>query len=128
MELGQTLVDGLLKVVSGFHPALAPLLGLVIKYEPQIEHLGPVLQAAAKEGPGAIAAAEEHAPELAEAIREYVRTLPGSASTAQESEHQVARTSENVARQIIGLEPMTPEEERHWMDSSTPATDPRQGG
>lgn len=96
------IVDGLLKTIATFHPEYKTMIDYVIAHEDEIEKLAPIVDAAAKEGPGAFAAAEEHAPELAKAIRSFVDTLPGKAATADEATATLAKHREIVTRHITG--------------------------
>lgn len=84
-----------LGAVQRTHPELATLIDTVIRYEPQIAGAIPVIEAAAKEGPAALAAAEKAAPGLAAAIRTY-------ASNVTSNPNNVPKVAENIARQIAG--------------------------
>ena len=124
-----SLVEGAARAFSRTHPAFANLVELAIKHEDQLEKLGPIITAAAKEGPGAFAAAQEHAPELAQAIKDFAHSLPGSAPTAAAAQAQLTKSTENVTRDLFHLPHMSPEDEREWMDRFTPASqDSRFGG
>ena len=122
-----SLVDGVLDMVATFHPELGPLIKLAIQYEPEAEKIIPILQAAAKEGPGAFAAAEEHAPDLAEAIKNFVHAMPNAATSTDHSNQILADAKENATRIIAGLGPKTAEDEKAWLDSKSPSDDSRTG-
>lgn len=124
------LVDGLLKTIAAFHPEYAPMIDFVIKHEDQIEKLAPIAAAAEKEGPGAFAAAEEHAPELAAAIRNLVDSIPGTASNAAEAQAKIAKHREIVTRHMVGAAQTESTGTTSWMvdDNPTTSTDSRVGG
>lgn len=129
MSFQKTLIDGALRAAASLHPELAGLIDLALKYEPQLEQLGPIIKAAAEEGPGAFAAAEEHAPELAAAIRNFAHSLPGTAATSAHAEQALKVNTENVTRDLFHIGRMDPDEEKAWIDRATPANeDSRFGG
>ena len=124
-----SLVEGAARVFARSHPEFAILVETAIKHEDQLQKLGPIITAAAKEGPGAFAAAEEHAPELAKAIKNFVHSLPGSAASPEAAQQQLMTSAENVTRDMFHMTRMTADEERAWMDRFTPASqDSRFGG
>lgn len=122
MSFQKMLIDGLLHTVASIHPDYKPLIDFAVDHEDELEKIGPVLKAAAQEGPGAFAAAEKAAPELAKAIRDLVSSIPRPAGSPAESKAAIATHAENVTRQIVGLHHMTAAEERHWMDQTTAAS------
>lgn len=123
------LVDGLLKTISFLHPEYAPMIDFVLNHEDQIEKLAPIAAAAAKEGPGAFAAAEEHAPELATAIRNFVDSIPGTAANADEAQATIAKHREIVTRHISGAAQADAAGTASWVDTNpTTSTDSRVGG
>lgn len=128
MSIQGCLLNGAISAIETFHPELTPILSAIMKYEPELERLEPVILAAVKEGPGAFAAAEEHAPELAAAIRHFVASKPGTAPSPAASAAQVATASENFTRKMFGLNLMNPDEERAWMDGTTPNVGNSQAG
>jgi hypothetical protein len=87
------LVDGLLKTIAAINPEYAPMINFVLAHETEIDMLAPIADAAVKEGPGAFAAAEKAAPELAQAIRQFVDAT--SATNA-------AEVRESVTRHMVG--------------------------
>lgn len=120
----RTMVDGALKAIAHLHPNVAPFINLILDHEPELERLAPVLAAAAKEGPGAFAAAEKEAPELAQAIRNLAAAVPGEAATHEDSAATVDRHAENITRHLVGLGPMDEDEEKALLDRATPHNDP----
>lgn len=114
------LIDGLLHTVASIHPDYKPLIDFALAHEDQLEKVGPVIKAAAEEGPGAFAAAEKAAPELAKAIRNLAASIddmPMNSSTPPGVVEDLH--AENVTRQIVGFQKMTSVEERAWMDQKT---------
>jgi hypothetical protein len=128
--MSSLLVDGLLKTIAMFHPEYAPMIDFVINHEDQIEKLAPIAAAAEKEGPGAFAAAEEHAPELATAIKNFVDSIPGTAANAAEAQATIAKHREIVTRHMTGAaQAQAAESSTSWMDENqTTSTDSRVGG
>lgn len=114
-------IMGLLPLVGIAFPAAAPVLAIVSKVAPLAIAALPVIQAAFKEGIPALHAAEQAAPELAASLRELARHIPNVAGLS------AAAHLENVARAAFGFHPMTPEEERRWMDGATGGNDPNIG-
>lgn len=123
-----SIVDNLLGLVKIWHPELSVLIDLAIKYEPQIEKLGPVIVAAAEEGPGAFAAAKEKAPDLAKAIENFVHAMPGTAVSHAAAAISLNTAKENITRQIFGAAKMTPDEEMAWMDRASPISQDSRSG
>lgn len=97
------LVDGLLKTIAMLHPEYASAINFFITHEDEFEKLAPIADAAVKEGPGAFAAAEEHAPELAKAIRSLVDSVPGTAATPEEAHATLAKNREIVTQHLTGI-------------------------
>lgn len=123
------LIEGAARMFSRSHPAFATLVETAIAHEDQLEKLGPVIAAAAKEGPGAFQAAVDHAPELANAIKNFVHSLPGTAPSQAAMDTQLQKSTENATRDLFHLPHMTADQEREWMDRFTPANqDSRFGG
>jgi hypothetical protein len=110
------MLDGVLRAVALFHPELKTLINIALKYEPQLETLEPVIVAADKEGPSAVAAAEKAAPDLAKAIHDFVNSMPASAPSAAEGARMLAVKKEAVTRNIFGSVPMTETEQQSWID------------
>lgn len=119
MSFQKMIVDGLLREVARLHPGYAPIIEFALEHEDQIEKLGPVIAAGVEEGPGAFAAAEKAAPDLAKAIRDFASSVPGTAASPAHADAAIAAHAENVTRQIVGLHKMSPEEEREWMDRTS---------
>ena len=119
MSFQKMLFEGLLKAAASLHPEYASLINFAIAHEDQLEKVGPLLSAAAKEGPGAFAAAEKAAPELADKIRDFVSSVPRTAGSHEESATVIQAHAEEVTRQIFGLPSLDPEAERKWMDDTT---------
>jgi hypothetical protein len=119
MPINKTATDGLLHVLSFLHPEYSGLISYLENHEDALVAVGPVIQAAATEGPGALAAAEKAAPDLARAITDFVAAAPiGTVTPAVARAH-----AENVARQIVGAPKMTPEQEQSYIDRATPNPD-----
>lgn len=120
MQLTKTATDGLLKAIGFFHPEYAGLIGFLTQHEDQLVAAGPLIQAAAKEGPGAFAAAEKAAPNLAKAIKDFVAAspvgskAPNSAAASRQHIHV-----ENVTRMIVGAPKMTPAQETDYIERAT---------
>lgn len=110
------MLDGVLRAMAMFHPELKDLIDVVLKYESQFEAIGPIIVAADKEGESAIAAAEKAAPDLAQAIHNFVNSMPAQAPNAQCAERMVAIKKEAVARNIFGSVPMSQIEQKTWLD------------
>jgi hypothetical protein len=119
VSLQTMLLHGAIKAITYTHPELKNVLDAVMKYEPQIAKLAPVLQAGIKEGPGAFAAAKEHAPDLAAAIGDFVRSIPRTAATQGEGLAAIDLHAENFTRELVGAGAMDTDEERKWMDGAT---------
>ena len=116
MSLSKEATDALLKIIGFIHPEYSGLIGFLTDHEDQLVAAGPVLEEAAKEGPGALAAAEKAAPDLAKAINDFVAASPLSHTSPM-----VAKVhAENITRQIVGVNSMTPAEEQAWIDHATP--------
>ena len=107
--------DGLLKTIAWLHPEYAPLIAFIQQHQDQIAALGPVIQAAITEGPGALAAAEKAAPDLAKAIRDFVAVSPMSSAVPKVSTIH----AENVTRKIFGASPLSDTEQATWWANST---------
>lgn len=101
--MSSMLVEGLLKTIAMFHPEYKSMIDFVLNHEDQIEKLAPIADAAVKEGPGAFAAAKEHAPELAKAIADFVDSIPGTASSATEAQATIAKHRETVTHHLVGV-------------------------
>ena len=115
MTISQQATDGLLKTLRFMHPEYASLIDFLLGHEAQLEAAGPVIQAAATEGPGALAAAEKAAPDLAKAIKDFIAASPvASASPQVASMH-----AENITRRIVGAPVLTPSQESDWLNSAS---------
>lgn len=116
MTFSQTATDALLKVVGFLHPEYAGLIGFLTDHEDQLAAVGPIIQAAATEGPGALAAAEKAAPDLAKAIKDFVAGSPNASSDPVHA----SMHAENITRTIVGAPVLTPSQEQTWLARSTP--------
>ena len=116
------LVTGLLKTIATFDPKYASMIDFVIAHEDQIEALAPIADAAVKEGPGAFAAAEKAAPDLAKAIRDFVDAIPGTASTAEEAQATIAKHRETVTLHMAGVAKAQTTGNASWLDGPTTST------
>lgn len=123
MSFQRTIIEGLLKVAKSMHPEYGSLIDFALAHEDQLEQLGPLISDAIKEGPGAYAAAEKAAPDLAAKIREFVSAVPRSADSHDQAKVVIAKHAENVTRQLFGLGDMTADEEQAWMNKSTERLD-----
>jgi hypothetical protein len=116
MAINKQATDGMLHVLGWLHPEYAGLIGFLETHEDQLVAVGPVIQEAATEGPGALAAAEKAAPDLAKAVKDFVAAAPiGTVTPAVARAH-----AENITRQIVGAPKMTPEQEQNYIDRATP--------
>lgn len=123
------LLNGILNSIASFHPEYKAAIGAIIRYEPLLEKLGPVVTAGIKEGPGAVAVIQASAPELIKAIRSLVATGIGLAGKSGDSPPGPTQRAqdvhvENVARSLFGFGGMSVEEQTRWMNSTTPGNDP----
>jgi hypothetical protein len=115
MDFTKSATDGLLRVIGALHPEYSGLIGFLTDHETQLIAAGPLIQIAAKEGPGAFAAAEKEAPELAAAVRKFV-----AASPAVSSDPKTANLhAEKLTRQIVGAAPLTPNQERQFLSQDS---------
>lgn len=121
-------------ILTNIWPGGRQLHDLLVKYHDQIESLAPIIENIGEAG-SALAAAEKAAPELAAAIKDFVRQLPPgtivsmSASPPDVPAPLTAAARENVARVLLGRHAMTPDEEAAWMAAQTASVgDPRFGG
>ena len=110
-----TATDGLLRAIAFLHPQYAPLINFIEAHKSTIEAAGPVISEAAKEGPGALAAAEKAAPGLTEAVRQLVQSSPIASGNPQ----VVAMHSENVARRIVGAPVLTEAQETEFLSQDS---------
>lgn len=113
MSLKIDLLNGALAVVAKLHPEWAHMIGWFKANEEQALDLLDKLHDAVSNGGNATPVIEEHAPELAHAVKVYVN---GSDA------HR-----ENAVRHCFGLPPLTEDEEKAWMDRATPPDDSRVG-
>jgi hypothetical protein len=116
MTISQQATDGLLKTIGWLHPEYSGLIGFLQQHEAQLEAAGPVIQAAATEGPGALAAAEKAAPDLAKAIKDFVAASPVASGG---SPQVTAMHAENITRRIVGAPVLTPSQENDWLNSAS---------
>lgn len=112
MPLTKTATDGLLRILGFLHPEYKDLITFLEAHEDQLIAVGPLIQQAAKEGPGALAAAEKAAPDLAKAIRNFIKATPDGANSTLAEYH-----AENVVRQITGSPTISPAD---WFNRSLP--------
>jgi hypothetical protein len=96
-------MTGLLDAVGWMHPQYAPLTDWLKNHQDTLDAIAPVIAEAAKEGPGALAAAEQAAPDLAVAIKHFVAASPVASGNPQ-----VTRMyAENLTRRIVGAPILT---------------------
>jgi len=115
MTISQQATDGLLKALKFMHPEYGGLIDFLTGHETELMAAGPLIQAAATEGPGAFAAAEKAAPELAAAIRGFVAATPAASSNPKAT----SLHAEKLTRQIVGAPPLTPEGERQFLSQDS---------
>lgn len=127
MQFNKTATDGLLKAIGFFHPEYAGLIGFLTQHEDQFVAAGPLIQAAAKEGLGAFAAAEKAAPNLAKAIKDFVAAAPKDAAPSTIAASRQSVHVENVTRMIVGAPKMTPAQESDYIERASPINDSRAG-
>jgi hypothetical protein len=108
--------DGLLDTIKWLHPEYAPLIDFVKSHEDTIIALAPVVTEAIKEGPGALAAADKAAPDLAKAIRTFVATIPGT-NVPQVADYH----SENIVRKLVRAPAVSDDEHATWWVNNTGA-------
>jgi hypothetical protein len=114
--MSSMLVEGLLKTIATFHPEYSSMINFVLAHEDQFEKLAPIADAAVKEGPGAFAAAKEHAPELAKAIEDFVDSIPGTAATPAEAQTKIDNHREVMTRHLAGVAKAETTETSSWLD------------
>jgi hypothetical protein len=110
MPLTKSATDGLLRAVAWLHPEYGGLIDFLEAHEDQLQAAGPVIQAAAAEGPGALEAAEKAAPDLARAIKDFAGAI-GSGDPADSKVH-----AENITRHLVGAPALTPEQTQAWLN------------
>lgn len=110
------LVDGLLKTIAAINPEYAPMINFVLAHETEIDMLAPIADAAVKEGPGAFAAAKEHAPELAKAIEDFVDSIPGTAATPSAAQATIDKHREIVTKHLAGIAKTESTQTSSWLD------------
>lgn len=121
MNIASILGSPLLGLVSMFAPQAAPVIALLQRFAPAIGAGVDVVQAAIKEGVPAFEAAKAQAPELAAAAEALFEQFKTRMVTVPADLHL-----ENITRMLANVHPMTPEEEKIWMDRATPGNDPSQ--
>lgn len=119
MQVTKSATDGLLKAIGFFHPEYAGLIGFLTQHEDQLVAAGPLIQAAAKEGLGAFAAAQKAAPNLAKAIKDFVAAAPKEAAPSAIAASRQSVHVENVTRMIVGAPKMTPAQEVDYIERAT---------
>ena len=112
MPLTKTATDGLLRTIAWLHPEYSSLIDFLEAHEDQLAAAGPVIQAAATEGPGALAAAEKAAPDLAAAIKHFISVSP----VASGNPKTASLHAENVTRQIVGVPVLTAAQQSAWLN------------
>jgi hypothetical protein len=117
--MSSMLVDGLLKTIAVLHPEYATMIDFVLEHEDQIEKLAPIADAAVKEGPGAFAAVEKAAPDLANAIKQFVDSIPGTAATPAEAKAKIDQHRETVTQHLTGIAKTPETETTSWLDRPT---------
>jgi hypothetical protein len=115
MTISKQATDALLKAIGWMHPEYSGLIGFLTTHEDQLVAAAPIIQAAATEGPGALAAAEKAAPELAAAIRGFVAATPISPADPKVS----SLHAEKLTRQIVGAPALTPNQEREFLSEDS---------
>jgi hypothetical protein len=111
MTISKTATDGILKTLAWLHPSYAPLLEWLEGHEDALVAAGPVIAEAAKEGPGALAAAEQAAPDLASAVKHFVQASPVASSNPQVTRMH----AENLTRRIVGAPVLTEDQEHEFL-------------
>jgi hypothetical protein len=115
MTITTTATDGLLKTIGWLHPEYGVLINFLIAHEAQLTAAGPVIVAAATEGPAALAAAEKAAPGLTEAIKHFIEASPAASYRPQ----IVQMHSENITRRIVGAPILTPDQENEFLSQDS---------
>ena len=124
MPITKSLADGLLKTVGFLHPQYAPLIDFLEAHEDALVAAGPVITEAAKEGPGALAAAEQAAPGLTEAIKHFIESSPIATYQPKVAEMH----AENITRRIVGAPVLTEDQEQAWIDHASPISQDSRSG
>lgn len=93
-------------------PKAATAITFLEKSLPYLAKARPLVEAAIEEGPKAFAAAKAAAPELGQAIENLTKNLFNT-NTPERGQLEI------VTKKLLTPHRMTPEEERHWMDSFT---------
>jgi hypothetical protein len=115
MDVTKTATDGLLKTLAWLHPSYAPLLEWLEGHEDTLVAVGPMIAEAAKEGPGALAAAEQAAPDLASAVKHFVQASPVASGNPQ----VIRLHAENVTRRIVGAPVLTEDQEHEFLSQDS---------
>ena len=111
MAIGKIATDAALRTIGWLHPEYGGLISFLQQHEDQLIAAGPVIQAAATEGPNALAAAEKAAPDLANAVKDFVAASPvASPDPKVNSLH-----AETITRHIVGAPPLTREQEQKML-------------
>ena len=110
-----TATDGLLETIGWLHPQYSALINFLRAHEAQLTAAGPVIAAAAKEGPGALAAAEAAAPGLTEAIKHFVQASPIATYRPQVAQMH----AENITRRIVRAPVLTEAQETEFLSQDS---------
>jgi hypothetical protein len=115
MTISKSAADGLLRTVAFLHPGYAPLIDFLEAHEDALVAAGPVIAEAAKEGPGALAAAEQAAPDLASAVKHFVQASPIASGNPQVTRMH----AENLTRRIVGAPVLTEDQEHEFLSQDS---------
>jgi hypothetical protein len=115
MAIAKTATTGLLRTIAWLHPEYSSLIGFLLNHEDQLVEVGPIIQEAAQEGPGALQAAETAAPDLAKAIKDFVQASP----VATDDPKTAAMHAENITRKIVGSPCLTPDQEQQFLSQDS---------
>jgi hypothetical protein len=115
MTISKQATDALLMTIGWLHPEYGGLIGFLTEHEDQLVTAAPIIQAAATEGPSALAAAEKAAPDLAAAIKKFVAASPAASADPKVSSLQ----AEKLTRHIVGAPPLTVDQEHHFLSEDS---------
>jgi hypothetical protein len=115
VTISKSAADGLLRAVAFLHPGYAPLIDFLEAHEDALVAAGPVINEAAKEGPGALAAAETAAPGLTQAIKHFIESSP----VATYQPKLATMHAENITRRIVGAPVLTEDQEHDFLSEDS---------
>jgi hypothetical protein len=115
MDFTKSATDGLLRMVGALHPEYSSLINFLLGHETELLAAVPVIQAAATEGPSALAAAEKAAPDLAAAIKKFVAASPAASADQKVS----SLHAEKLTRQLVGAPALTVDQEHHFLSEDS---------